>query len=75
MILKLFVVMGVSWMLEILSTIFDGEWWFLSDLFNLLQGVLVFAIFVCNQKVFSAFREKFGMFVDFFSLISHLYSL
>lgn len=60
--LKLFIVMGVSWLLEILATVFDKRpnLWLVSDAFNLLQGVLVFFIFVFKKSVLVAFRKKLG---------------
>ena len=62
--LKLFIVMGISWLLEILATIFNSRpmWWYISDFFNLLQGVLVCVIFVFKRKVFVAFQKKLGKF-------------
>lgn len=62
--LKLFIVMGISWLLEIVATLLDGPmgpvWWYVSDAFNLLQGVLVFFIFVFKRKVLVAFQKKLG---------------
>jgi hypothetical protein len=60
--LKLFIVMGVSWLLEILATVSDSEvtWSIVSDIFNLLQGVLVFSIFVLKRSVLVAFQKKLG---------------
>lgn len=53
--------MGVSWMLELLATIFGGDsiWWDIPDVFNSLQGVFVFIIFVLNKKTFKAFKKTF----------------
>jgi hypothetical protein len=60
--LKLFVVMGVSWLLEIFASLFNEQsiWWSISDFFNLMQGVLVFFIFVFKRKVLVAFQQKLG---------------
>lgn len=60
--LKLFIVMGISWLLEIFASVFDNNpsWWYVSDGFNLLQGVLVFFIFVFKRSVFVAFQKKLG---------------
>jgi G protein-coupled receptor Mth (Methuselah protein) len=60
--LKLFIVMGISWVLEIVASFgsYDDYWWFLSDIFNLLQGVLIFAIFVLKKSVLVAIRKKLG---------------
>jgi len=60
--LKLFIVMGISWLLEILATIFNKNpiWWYAADGFNLLQGVLIFFIFVFKRSVLVAFQKKLG---------------
>lgn len=44
------------------ATIFENaeELFYLSDLFNLLQGVFVCLIFVFKKKVLNAFQKKFG---------------
>lgn len=60
--LKLFTVMGVSWLLEIQTTIFDQNdiQWIIADIWNLLQGVLVFTIFAFKKKVWRGLLNKFG---------------
>ncbi|KAJ6648616.1 G-protein coupled receptor Mth2, partial [Pseudolycoriella hygida] len=59
---KLFVVMGVTWMLEVLATLIMSpeELWYVSDYFNILQGVFVFIIFVCKAKVWEAIKQRLG---------------
>lgn len=59
---KLFVVMGVSWTLELLATIFKtpAELWYVSDAFNILQGLLVFLIFVFKRNVWMNIQERLG---------------
>lgn len=61
--MKLFIVMGVSWSLEVLATIFKSpaELWYISDAFNILQGVLVFLIFVFKRKVWTSIQERLGL--------------
>lgn len=65
--LKLFVVMGISWLLEIVDTLIENQqfWGYVSDAFNLLQGVLVFLIFVFKKKVFVSLQKKLGKFNTF----------
>ncbi|XP_055683534.1 G-protein coupled receptor Mth-like [Lutzomyia longipalpis] len=60
---KLFIVMGVSWFMELLATIFREpiEMWYVSDAFNVLQGVCVFFIFVFKRNVLVAIKKRFGM--------------
>ncbi|CAO1344995.1 unnamed protein product [Diamesa tonsa] len=60
--LKLFIVMGLSWLFEITATVFYShrDYWMVTDFVNLMQGVLVFFIFVCKRKVLLAFQKKLG---------------
>lgn len=60
--MKLFIVMGVSWMLEVIATVYrqNSIVWYFSDTFNILQGVLVFLIFVFKWKVYHAIRQRLG---------------
>lgn len=62
--IKLFIVMGVTWSLEILATLLEKpeELWYVSDWFNILQGVLVFFIFVCKSKVWEAIKQRLGKY-------------
>lgn len=63
--LKLFIVMGVSWFLEVCQTFLGNTHfiWYIVDTFNILQGVLVFFIFVFKKKVFYEMKYKFGKFI------------
>lgn len=56
---KLFIVMGVTWLLEVIST-FGGppEMWYASDVANALQGLLIFLIFVMKKRVLNEFRQR-----------------
>lgn len=58
--------MGISWLLEIIDTLLDNQqlWGYVSDAFNLLQGVLVFLIFVFKKKVFVSLQKKLGKFLN-----------
>lgn len=58
--LKLFIVMGVNWMTEIVSWFLEGPQylWYLPDIGNGLQGVLIFIIFVCKRRVFRLLHQK-----------------
>ncbi|GAB0095981.1 probable G-protein coupled receptor Mth-like 3 [Sergentomyia squamirostris] len=60
---KLFIVMGVSWFMELLATIFREpiEMWYVSDAFNVLQGVCVFFIFVFKRNVLQAIKRRIGV--------------
>ena len=65
---KLFVVMGITWFLELLSIIFYDHkkifFWAISDSFNVLQGVFVFFIFVFKKRVWHSVLEKLGKYCD-----------
>ncbi|KAF0761761.1 G-protein coupled receptor Mth2-like, partial [Aphis craccivora] len=51
--LKLFIVMGVNWLAEIISWASGSDGseflWYVTDIGNSLQGVLIFLIFFCPQ--------------------------
>lgn len=64
---KLFIVMGITWLLEILSILFYDHkktfFWAISDSFNVLLGVFVFFIFVFKKRVWYAILERFGEYI------------
>ncbi|KAK3932517.1 G-protein coupled receptor Mth2 [Frankliniella fusca] len=51
--LKLFLIMGVNWVAEIISNLFPepSYLWMLSDVTNSLQGILIFILFVGTGRV------------------------
>nr|KAF7401872.1 hypothetical protein H0235_015208 [Vespula pensylvanica] len=66
---KLFVVMGISWILEIISYFLNNyakdlqwreEFFYASDTFNCLQGLLIFILFVLKSRVYYALRRRLG---------------
>ncbi|KAK1118505.1 hypothetical protein K0M31_014816 [Melipona bicolor] len=61
--LKLFIVMGINWSMEIVSWLCDNSpayIWYLTDLTNTLQGVIIFLIFVWKDKVKRLLLKRFG---------------
>ncbi|XP_015610281.1 G-protein coupled receptor Mth2 [Cephus cinctus] len=67
---KLFIVMGVTWMFEFISNILNHyayliiDWnyiFYASDCLNCLQGVLIFILFVLKRQVYHALRRRFGL--------------
>lgn len=60
--------MGVSWIIEILTTFMHDAHGYLNfaDIFNIFQGVLVFFIFVFKRKVLYELRQKLGKYHPFF---------
>ncbi len=66
-VVKVFLIMGISWLFEFLS--FLAEWlWdhdkalklsYFSDMVNLLQGLLIFIVLICKPSVLKKLKEKF----------------
>lgn len=54
MIWKMFLVMGIAWVLELITSVFKDEFilWLFADFYNFLHGLFVFFIFVCKRAVF-----------------------
>ncbi|CAB3227384.1 unnamed protein product [Arctia plantaginis] len=60
--LKLSVVMGLSWLLEIISFIHPRYgMWYLSDTYNMLLGLVIFVIFVCKKKIYKKLYKRCRM--------------
>jgi len=61
-IFSLFVLMGISWMMEIVSFAADGETgdyiWIPTDILNIMTGVYIFVIFVCKKKVWKLLKQR-----------------
>ncbi|CAH0554466.1 unnamed protein product [Brassicogethes aeneus] len=57
--MKLVVVMGVTWIADILSWAVGGpqEIWYLTDIINCLQGVFIFIVVGLQPQVFSAVKR------------------
>ncbi|XP_032664922.1 uncharacterized protein LOC116841281 isoform X2 [Odontomachus brunneus] len=71
--LKLFIVMGINWSMEIISWVFKGvpiSVWHATDMMNALQGIIIFIIFVCKDKIRKGLLKKFGCREDLFSINS-----
>ncbi|XP_076622134.1 G-protein coupled receptor Mth2 isoform X2 [Colletes latitarsis] len=61
--LKLFIVMGINWSMEVVSWLFNNSpayIWYLTDLTNTLQGVIIFLIFVWKDKIKRLLLKRFG---------------
>lgn len=66
--IKLFIVMGISWICEVVSFFlkrYNLEWqdtiFYFSDVFNCLQGLLIFILFVLKSRVYLALRRRLGL--------------
>ncbi|KAG8329488.1 hypothetical protein J6590_084766 [Homalodisca vitripennis] len=60
--LKLFVVMGVTWVMELVSFVVGGSRviWLATDICNALQGLLIFVMFVCKPRILQLIRQRFS---------------
>lgn len=61
--LRLFIVMGVTWSLEVISWAVNNVAWifYISDVCNCIQGFLIFMLFVWKQKIKRLIYKKFGI--------------
>jgi hypothetical protein len=63
---KLYLILGINWIFEFVSFIAGWQWdqdlaknlSYLSDVFNLLQGFLIFVVLVCNKRVLGKLKSK-----------------
>ncbi|KAL0838630.1 hypothetical protein ABMA28_016713 [Loxostege sticticalis] len=57
---KLFAVMGINWILEVISAIYPqaNSVWRITDAYNVLIGVIIFIIFVCKRKIFHLIKKR-----------------
>ncbi|KAI4481522.1 hypothetical protein M0802_013981 [Mischocyttarus mexicanus] len=60
---KLFIVMGITWITEIMSTLSKGSpdfIWYITDMVNTLQGLIIFVTLVCKEKIKRLLLKKLG---------------
>ncbi|XP_039752848.1 G-protein coupled receptor Mth2-like [Pararge aegeria] len=58
--LKLSVIMGINWLLEVVSYFTPKlRAWEISDTYNLLIGFAIFLIFVCKKKIYKKLVARF----------------
>ncbi|KAK6623597.1 hypothetical protein RUM43_009449 [Polyplax serrata] len=55
---KLFIVMGITWSLEIISFFVPHPIWYISDTANALHGVFIFAVFVLKKKIYQQMSQR-----------------
>ena len=60
-IFVLFILMGLTWMMEVISFTVGGPdyFWIPTDILNILMAVFVFVIFVCRSSVWSLLIKKY----------------
>ncbi|XP_035439692.2 G-protein coupled receptor Mth2 isoform X1 [Spodoptera frugiperda] len=58
--LKLSIVMGLNWLLEIISFLYPGfKMWYITDAYNILIGLAIFLIFVCKKKILKKLIKRY----------------
>ncbi|XP_075978094.1 G-protein coupled receptor Mth2-like [Anticarsia gemmatalis] len=58
--LKLSIVMGLNWVFEIVSFLYPGfKIWCISDVYNILIGLMIFLIFVCKKKIYRKLYKRY----------------
>lgn len=59
--LRLFIVMGVTWSMEVISWAIGPEsnFFYLTDICNTVQGVIIFVLFVLKRHVFRLIKKRF----------------
>lgn len=62
--LRLSVVMGISWILEVISFLVaaDSLIFMAGDMWNTLQGVFIFILFIMRRRVLRLIKERFVFF-------------
>ncbi|KAL7304127.1 hypothetical protein TKK_0003583 [Trichogramma kaykai] len=59
--LKLVILMGVPWIFDVISWMAGGPnyFWYVTDLCNAAQGVLIFSVVGCRPQLWAAFKRLF----------------
>ncbi|XP_032665065.1 G-protein coupled receptor Mth2-like [Odontomachus brunneus] len=68
--LKLFIIMGITKCMNIITWMFKNTppaVWYICDMTNVLQGLIIFIIFVWKDKIRKLLLKKFGCREDIFS--------
>jgi G protein-coupled receptor Mth (Methuselah protein) len=62
MCLTLFGMMGINWVMEFVSWAAGGPdyIWYVTDVINTLQGVIIFCIFVLEPRVRECVKKNWG---------------
>ncbi|XP_073994351.1 probable G-protein coupled receptor Mth-like 3 isoform X2 [Rhodnius prolixus] len=65
--LKVFLTMGISWIFEIGSYIFELDIWHATDIVNCLQGVIIFIVMVATRRRVIRLIASNGLFSNCFN--------
>ncbi|XP_049694267.2 probable G-protein coupled receptor Mth-like 3 [Helicoverpa armigera] len=60
--IKLFILMGINWILEVVSSFYpDADiFWQFFDAYNVLVGLIIFIMFVCKKKTWKMIKKRFA---------------
>ncbi|XP_070507494.1 G-protein coupled receptor Mth2-like [Chironomus tepperi] len=62
--MRLSVIMGLPWIIEILSFSLGSTWLFVASIFNCLQGLVVFITFVYQPRVIKILNKRYNDFKE-----------
>lgn len=70
---KLFCLMGLTWITEIISWAVGGAdyYWYITDIVNMLRAVFIFVIFCCKRSVLNLLRARLASFLPCAKRITH----
>lgn len=60
---RLFVIAGITWILEIIGFLVAPDSWifYVSDVWNCLQGVFIFIILIMRRRVLRMIKERYSL--------------
>ncbi|KAG5667461.1 hypothetical protein PVAND_015441 [Polypedilum vanderplanki] len=56
--IRLFLLMGLPWSIEILSWLFESEVTYIVSIINCMQGVVIFVMFVMHKRILQYLKKK-----------------
>ncbi|PNF24431.1 hypothetical protein B7P43_G09683 [Cryptotermes secundus] len=70
---KLFCLMGLTWITEIISWAVGGAdyYWYITDIVNMLRAVFIFVIFCCKRSVLNLLRARLASFLPCAKRLTH----
>ncbi|CAH4028298.1 unnamed protein product [Pieris brassicae] len=61
--LKLSVIMGISWLLEVVSSFYPVlTIWYITDAYNMLIGITIFLIFIWKKSILNKLKNRYKSF-------------
>lgn len=64
---RLFVIAGITWILEVVSFLVSAysTIFFISDIWNCLQGVFIFVLLVMRRRVLQLIKERYLLTINY----------